>query len=530
MSAVIELSDNGVAPHQQDKLMMTQPENNIIKKESPQPDENIVHLEPPDGGWGWAVVAGGNLSLAFAAMTGPCFGILFSKPLLEMGASSTSVAWIFNVSQLFSQCSGIFGGPLVKAFGFRKTGIVVGFITALSMLLSAFAMSPEFLYFSFSILCGTSAGLTMTVPFLIVPLYFKKLLGRATTYMVLGINVGQILGPGLVSYLQDEFGFRGATMIMSALFLHCVVGAILFHPVEWHMKRVTHVHHPLLSTSLKGNSENNLSIHNEDTKRNANDSCYLGSSEDLKSKRLNSEGMNAERITSTKRSSDASTKDPASKLSTFLGVIRNSFIGIKILKSPCASIICFGGAFFFNGFFNLYVLLPFAIQSRGLPLQVAALCISASAVCSLCTRVVLSVIIDRPWFNKTFIYIFGNCVLVTSAIVLPWMTTQFGMVLVMLFWGMGLSLNFSLHNLLMIQYMGLENLPKVLGASKFANGLIFITVGPLIGFVRDVTNDYTIAISVLAGTMSVCIVLWLFMPMAVAYEERKAKTPSDTEI
>ncbi|CAL4186914.1 unnamed protein product, partial [Meganyctiphanes norvegica] len=154
MSAVVKLSDNGVALHQQDKLMMTQPENKIVKQESPQPDENIVHLEPADGGWGWAVVAGGNLALGFAAMTGPCFGILFSRPLLAMGASSTTVAWIFNVSQLLSQWSGIFGGPLVKAFGFRKTGMVVGFITALSMLLSAFATSPEFLYFSFSILCG----------------------------------------------------------------------------------------------------------------------------------------------------------------------------------------------------------------------------------------------------------------------------------------------------------------------------------------------------------------------------------------
>lgn len=43
--------------------------------------------------------------------------------------------------------------------------------------------------------------------------------------------------PNIVRVLLDEYGFRGAALIMAALAFHGLVGAALFQPVEWHMKR-----------------------------------------------------------------------------------------------------------------------------------------------------------------------------------------------------------------------------------------------------------------------------------------------------
>lgn len=43
--------------------------------------------------------------------------------------------------------------------------------------------------------------------------------------------------PNVVRILLEEYGFRGAALIMGALAFHGLVGATLLQPVQWHMKR-----------------------------------------------------------------------------------------------------------------------------------------------------------------------------------------------------------------------------------------------------------------------------------------------------
>lgn len=52
---------------------------------------------------------------------------------------------------------------------------------------------------------------------------------------MLGTGFGQMIMPNIVRILLDEYGFRGAALILAALSWHGLVGATLFQPVEWHM-------------------------------------------------------------------------------------------------------------------------------------------------------------------------------------------------------------------------------------------------------------------------------------------------------
>lgn len=45
--------------------------------------------------------------------------------------------------------------------------------------------------------------------------------------------------PNVVRILLDDYGFRGAALIMGALAFHGLVGSALYQPVEWHMKRLS---------------------------------------------------------------------------------------------------------------------------------------------------------------------------------------------------------------------------------------------------------------------------------------------------
>lgn len=75
--------------------------------------------------------------------------------------------------------------------------------------------------------------------FIIVPVYFDRRRGIANAIMMAGICMGEIIGPPFIRYLQDEYSFKGATLILGGVILNGCVGAAFFHPVEWHMKKVS---------------------------------------------------------------------------------------------------------------------------------------------------------------------------------------------------------------------------------------------------------------------------------------------------
>lgn len=58
--------------------------------------------------------------------------------------------------------------------------------------------------------------------FLAVNSYFEKNRGRALGIALAGTGIGQMLMPFIVKELLDEYGYRGATLIIGGLTLHGV--------------------------------------------------------------------------------------------------------------------------------------------------------------------------------------------------------------------------------------------------------------------------------------------------------------------
>lgn len=87
-----------------------------------------------------------------------CFGILFSPFFLDLGTSSTTIAWIFNVQMFIWNCLSPFVRPAAQEFGWRRIGFTGVFFVSSSVICSAFAPSAEFLFFSFSVLSGKEFG------------------------------------------------------------------------------------------------------------------------------------------------------------------------------------------------------------------------------------------------------------------------------------------------------------------------------------------------------------------------------------
>lgn len=72
----------------------------------------------------------------------------------------------------------------------------------------------------------------------IVTSYFVRLRGLANGICISGSAFGSIILPPILRYLLEEYGYRGAILIMGGITLNTWVAALFYEPVENHMKRV----------------------------------------------------------------------------------------------------------------------------------------------------------------------------------------------------------------------------------------------------------------------------------------------------
>nr|XP_053646666.1 uncharacterized protein LOC128698475 isoform X3 [Cherax quadricarinatus] len=166
----------------------------------------------PDGGWGWLVVFGSFIITLLVPLLGPCFGVLFSSYLLEAGSSSATTAWIFNVQCFIWNMMGLIVRPLVKEFGWRNIAFQGILLTSASVIMSAFAPSPVFLFFSFSLLSVFPLLLEFELRWLMVTMAvwgcgIGTTMGLYTLVMIkfMGLeNLGAVYG---ASSLTVGFGF-----------------------------------------------------------------------------------------------------------------------------------------------------------------------------------------------------------------------------------------------------------------------------------------------------------------------------------
>nr|XP_045595173.1 monocarboxylate transporter 12-like [Procambarus clarkii] len=432
----------------------------------------------PDGGWGWVVVFGASLILVMVDTVGQCFGIIFSSFLREQEASSVLTAVIFNMFGFLWCLTGPPLGPLVSEFGWRKITFVASIMISLSTITSAFVTAPWLLIFTYSTLGGIGCGIISNISYAIVPYYFSTRRGLANGIIMCWDCGGQLLGPPLIYYLQYKYGFAGATLILGGIVLNCCVGAAVFHPVEWHLK----------FQICDSQKQENIDKNSDESSQ-----CL--------SHKVNSSKCQCNMMTN---------------------LIRSTIADLRILGSARAIIIAMGATLIFNGYLNFLAIVPFYMQDSGFTLEDSAWCVSVSAMCNMLTRIVVSTLSDTPYFNFRLCYLIASLTIAISMIVFVVISDIMWLSIVMGLWGCGVGAFMSIFNLVMVHYMGLDNFMPMLGATMLFISGGYLTIGPLVGYISDASETYSVTIWVLASTVLLSFLLWLFMPIAVTYDKRES--------
>ncbi|XP_055716783.1 monocarboxylate transporter 12 isoform X2 [Phlebotomus papatasi] len=233
-----EIQTNGKMEH-----VTILPEEDEEKHEREKMTESAMEnaeyeLVPPDGGWGWLVLAGSMLVNILIPGTIKSFGVLFVEFLETFNASPATAAWIPALCYFLYSSLGPVSSILSVKYSFRTVTLMGGTFAAVGMILTFWASSVTYLYISYGILVGTGAGLAFPPTVYIVTSYFVRLRGLANGLCISGSALGSIILPPVLRYLLETYGYRGACLIMGGVTLNVWVAAIFYQPVEQHMKRV----------------------------------------------------------------------------------------------------------------------------------------------------------------------------------------------------------------------------------------------------------------------------------------------------
>lgn len=195
--------------------------------------EQFCEARPPDGGWGWVVVAASFMVNLIADGITFSFGVIYVEFLNYFGEGKSKTAWIGSLFMAMPLLSGPVASFLTDRYGCRRVSIAGSILATAGFIVSSYATSMGVLIFTFGVVAGFGLSLCFVAAVVIVAYYFDKKRSFATGLSVCGSGIGTFIFAPVTQYLLAEYGWRGTTLILAGLFLNLAVCGCLMRDLEW---------------------------------------------------------------------------------------------------------------------------------------------------------------------------------------------------------------------------------------------------------------------------------------------------------
>ncbi|KAL6423293.1 hypothetical protein ACFW04_010150 [Cataglyphis niger] len=193
----------------------------------------FCEARPPDGGWGWVVVAASFMVNLIADGITFSFGVIYVEFLNYFGGGKSKTAWIGSLFMAMPLLSGPVASFLTDRYGCRRVTVAGSILATAGFVISSFANSMEVLILTFGIVAGFGLSLCFVAAVVIVAYYFDKKRSFATGLSVCGSGIGTFIFAPVTQYLLAEYGWRGTTLILAGLFSNLAVCGCLMRDLEW---------------------------------------------------------------------------------------------------------------------------------------------------------------------------------------------------------------------------------------------------------------------------------------------------------
>lgn len=191
-----------------------------------------VGCEPPEGGWGWAVVVGAFISIGFSYAFPKSITVFFKEIEIIFDATPSQVSWISSIMLAVMYAGGPISSILVNKYGSRPIILVGGCLASTGLILASFCNTVGQLYFCIGVVGGLGLAFNLNPALTMIGKYFYKRRPIANGIAMAGSPVFLSTLAPLNTWLFDQFGWRGSFLILGGLLLNCCVAGALMRPLR----------------------------------------------------------------------------------------------------------------------------------------------------------------------------------------------------------------------------------------------------------------------------------------------------------
>lgn len=201
---------------------------------SAESDGNISNLipTPPDGGWGWVIVAASLVCNIIVDGIGYSFGIFLPEFVRYFDSPRSKVSLVGSLLCGTYLCAGPIVSALTNKFGCRPVAITGSIISTIAFVLSVFAPSIDILILTYGVIGGFGFGMIYLPSIVSVGYYFERRRAVATGIAVCGSGIGTFIFAPLTKYLLDELDWKNAMFILAGIVFNGCVCGMLMRPLE----------------------------------------------------------------------------------------------------------------------------------------------------------------------------------------------------------------------------------------------------------------------------------------------------------
>ncbi|XP_046560596.1 monocarboxylate transporter 12-like [Haliotis rubra] len=411
-----------------------------------------------------------------------CFGILFVEVEKTFNATASVASLLMGVNAAAYSVTALFVlNVVLEKITIRTTTILGVFILATGVLTNSFASNVYVLIFSQGGLAGIGAAMLYGPGLVMVGKYFTRRRALATAICSCGVSTGGMLLPPLVQYLIQEYGLRGAFLVMTGMMLQILTFVSLYRPLTYTCTEAKKKDQDLCSIKSGGSCERNspvstvAEVPDEETKCGIRD--YLGIDDNL-------EGAGS-RKTSVPEEFEQDMflpSDTEHGMDTAAHTAVSSCykaLNLSFFKKPLYLLIFGFTAFGFLGVGLLQTFVPPLAKEKGLSEMQAAMLLTIFNGLELVSRLLSGVVSELPFIKRHHLIAFSMVALGVLNQITRYLN-GFGLILSYIAaFGILNGIYPALHPAVIIDFVGMEYFSKVLGYVQVFHGAMMAVCYPV---------------------------------------------------
>ncbi|XP_037831635.1 monocarboxylate transporter 13 isoform X2 [Kryptolebias marmoratus] len=183
---------------------------------------------PPDGGYGWVVVASAFFVMGLSAAVLKNFGHFFLDIQSHFGVLASTTSWVTSAAIAMFHIGAPAASALTLRFSQRVVIVVGGLLCFLGMSLASLDLSLPWLYLTMGFLEGSGISFSWVPAMSMVNHYFARWRPIAYALASSGECVFSMIFSPVFKWLIETYTWRGALLIIGGLQLNlCVCGALM---------------------------------------------------------------------------------------------------------------------------------------------------------------------------------------------------------------------------------------------------------------------------------------------------------------